>query len=738
MNETGKIMEIIEQIWSEKMATKHKQGDDYYKFEERALFMERLLSYCNSFKFSPLWEATKITLVYAGVGSSWILFSDVVLASFVKNHETILLLSIVKGWAYVFLTAILIFMLVLKGMKRNKQVEDRLVESIKELSAAYSELEVNHEELIAAEEERRRQMMALDNYSKLNKLNLDRLNRAQAMAHVGNWELDIANFTVWASEEAFRIYGLKLNEEQTIPLKFVQEAVHPEDRPGMDVALDNLILLNKPYNQKFRIISRNEGQVRHIHSIAAVEMNEDGRPERVLGVIRDITEIRKKELAIENLAYKDALTNLPNRVQFIDRLTSVMEQAGRTNTNVAVAFLDVDSFKKINDTLGHTVGDGVLQKVSARIQEAIRGNEILARFDGDKFVVCIPDFAVENDTAEFVERIRRVFKECFRINDHFLYLSSSIGMAVFPENGNSPYDLLKNADAAMYKAKESGRNTFQLFDDQIIEELTAKFSLEKYLRKALTNDELFLEYQPQIEAGTGRIRGCEALLRWNSPELGRISPEEFISVAEDSELIIRIGEWVLRTACQMNADWQKRNGYQWIVSVNISPIQLKQKDFVNVVTRVLEETKFQPELLELEVTENMLIDSFLASSQTLEQIKQLGIRIALDDFGTGYSSLSYLRKLQFHTLKIDKVFVQNIMAGSKEELISASIISLAHSLGMEVIAEGVETEEQLKFLQRSNCDEFQGYLLCKPISDLGPMNMAILQRHLHERIWEEE
>ncbi|MDP4127850.1 MAG: EAL domain-containing protein, partial [Bacillota bacterium] len=437
----------------------------------------------------------------------------------------------------------------------------------------------------------------------------------------------------------------------------------------------------------------------------------------ITGTDHDISEIRENERAIRHLAYYDSLTDLPNRVLFIDRLNNAIERTKRNQTNLAVIFLDFDNFKNINDTLGHLIGDKLIKEVSNKFKQIIRKHETVARFGGDEFAIIIDDITCKEDIIRFIKRLRSVFDDPFNINGNELFVGSSMGVSIYPNDSDNIYELMKNADTAMYEAKEVGKNTYRFYNQEMMKDIIRKLEIERCLRNALNNNELFLRYQPQIEAKTGRVRGCEALLRWESQELGMISPSEFIPIAEDTGLIMQIGEWVLTIACRNNKEWQDKYGFKKVIAVNISAIQLRHKNFIEIVKKVLNETGMRPEYLELEITESVLINSFDMVSMALEELKNMGVKIALDDFGTGYSSLNYLQKLPFNTLKIDKTFVQDIKVGSKEELISETIISFSHNLGLEVIAEGVETKEQLEFLQRAECDNFQGFLLCKPINE---------------------
>ena len=611
-----------------------------------------------------------------------------------------------------------------------KQTELELIDKNELLGQLY-------EEVTATEEELRQQMDDLNQATQLLTESKQRLKRAQKIAHVGNWELDLETKMVWVSEEAFNLYGLKM-EKHELSLKLVQQLVHSEDRSRLDKALECLIKGDSEYNVNFRIRRADNSEERHIHSIAEVVCNSSGKPVKILGVIQDVTErviyeqdltnknrelttlheeLKENEQRIKHMAYYDYITDLPNRILFLDRLKHAITLAKKSGTNVIVVFLDLDNFKTVNDTLGHAIGDALLIKTSERLLKCIDRKDTAARLSGDEFALLIDDVKQENSIVSILDRIKSIFKEPFWINENIINLTASIGVSVYPDNGETGEEIINNADTAMYKAKEFGKNRYQFFNYKMKEDLLKKTNIERLLKKALKNDEFVLHYQPQYIAETGRIRGFEALIRWNSPEMGFLNPMEFIPIAEESGLIIEIGEWVLNTASSVCKKFQDRFGYDLIMAVNISPIQLRQRKFHGTVLKAIELSGLKPTSLELEVTESIFIDSYDNVANELRSLKELGVNIALDDFGTGYSSLSYLRKLPINLLKIDKAFVQEINSLNPHNELTESIISLVHKLNIKTIAEGVETLEQLNYLINAKCDYLQGYYLGKPGSE---------------------
>lgn len=432
-------------------------------------------------------------------------------------------------------------------------------------------------------------------------------------------------------------------------------------------------------------------------------------------VVRDITERTYAEEQIKHLAYHDALTNLPNRLLFKDRLTVALSHAQRDGSRLAVLFLDLDRFKVINDSLGHNIGDQLLQAVAARVQACVRESDTVARLGGDEFTVLLPRLHRSDDAAPIAEKIIEAVRYPFHIEGREFFITTSIGISLFPEDGTDAETLIKNADTAMYQAKEHGRDNSQLFNALVNAKALQRIALEHGLRKALTNSELAIHYQPIFDLRTNRITGMEALLRWNHPQMGPIPPATFIPVAEATGGMGAIGTWALTQACRQAKTWHDAGHRTLSLAVNLSVTQLQQADLVDRVRGILDETGLPPRLLELEITESSAMLSPDTSIRTLYELKKLGLRISLDDFGTGHSSLSYLKRFPIDTLKIDQSFVRDITTDPDTAAIVTAIIAMAHSLRLKVIAEGVEFTEQANFLRRHGCDQLQGFLITPPV-----------------------
>jgi diguanylate cyclase (GGDEF)-like protein/PAS domain S-box-containing protein len=445
-------------------------------------------------------------------------------------------------------------------------------------------------------------------------------------------------------------------------------------------------------------------------------LDSTGRPRQYVAIRTDITERKVAEARIQFLADSDALTGLPNRRLLQDRLTQALAIARRQKSRVALLFLDLDTFKNINDSLGHSVGDLLLQELAERLKTWGRKQDTVARVGGDEFLIVLTELKDITDAAVAAERLLDGIIGEYSIRGHALNITCSLGISIFPEHGTDPETLMKNADAAMYNAKQNGRNNFRFFTDEMNAQVVERLTLENSLRLALEKKELFLMYQPQMDMATGKTVGLEALLRWKHPELGLVPPDRFIRIAENSGLILPIGEWVLRTVCCQARKWQEEGLPAVTVAVNVSAIQFRQEGFCGLIQRVLHETGLAPQYLELELTESVLLANAEVVLSVVQELRAMGLTLAIDDFGTGYSSLSYLKKFPVSRLKIDRSFIRDVAVNPDDAAITGAIISMAKSLRLKVIAEGVENEAQMSFLRTQQCDEIQGYYFSKPLA----------------------
>ncbi|HEY0376346.1 MAG TPA: EAL domain-containing protein [Pyrinomonadaceae bacterium] len=484
---------------------------------------------------------------------------------------------------------------------------------------------------------------------------------------------------------------------------------------GRDAGFEEALSGRKPVVGYETRRPRKDGSVVDVNVWTTALRDQQSEVSGIMAMVADITERKAAEAKINYLAYHDTLTGLPNRVSFEERLTESVAHAGRARGRLAVMFLSLDRFKKFNDTLGHVIGDRLLRNVAERLTVAVRDGDTVARFGSDEFAFLLTRIEGADDGARAAREFQRVLDPLFVVEGHELYVTASIGISVHPEDGADAQELLKSAGSALYRAKQSGGNNYQFYTADMNERALHRLALENKLRWAIDRGEFRVYYQPQVSIGTGRVTGMEALVRWQHPEMGLVSPAEFIPLAEDTGLISPIGEWVLRTACAQARVWRDEGFEGLRVGVNLSPRQFQQPDLAPMVARLLKETGLDAASLELEVTESSVMKNAESSVRTLAELKAMGIKIAVDDFGSGYSSLSYLKSLPIDVLKIDQSFVRDMTADPKDAAIVMAIIQLAHSLQLEVKAEGVETEEQLRFLSLLRCDAMQGYLFCKPL-----------------------
>jgi diguanylate cyclase (GGDEF)-like protein/PAS domain S-box-containing protein len=457
------------------------------------------------------------------------------------------------------------------------------------------------------------------------------------------------------------------------------------------------------------------GRDRYLLLNAAPIRNSKGELLAVIQTLQDITERKQYEEQLEYQVNHDQLTGLPNRNLLADRIRQTLFVAQRNHNQVAVIIIDLNQFKFINDNLGHDSGDEALMVIAERLTSCMRAGDTVARQGGDEFVIIISNPTAADSAALVAEKIQKALALPFSINEHELIITCSMGISVFPKDGEDALTLMKNADVAMYRAKEMGRNNFQFFAEEMNARSLMRMTMEKHLRRALDRNELSLHYQPKVSLLSGHITGMEALLRWNSPELGMVSPASFIPLAEETGLIEQIGEWVLRTACAQNKAWQNAGLTAMTVAINLSVRQFRQTNIASVIGQILRDTGLDPRFLELEITESLILQNSDSVITILNELKGMGISLTMDDFGTGYSSLSYLKRFPFDKIKIDQAFVRDITSNPNSAAIAKTVIAMAHGLHLKVIAEGVETEGQLQYLRDNNCDEIQGYFFSRPI-----------------------
>jgi diguanylate cyclase (GGDEF)-like protein/PAS domain S-box-containing protein len=528
------------------------------------------------------------------------------------------------------------------------------------------------------------------------------------------WDLETNEMHFCAGWKAMLGYGV--GDLNHTPDEWFKR-VHPDDIERVQSEIMSHLLGLTPQFQSEHRVRKHDGSYRWMLSRGLAVMDSNRHVYRMTGSLTDVTDQKQAEKKLLHNAFHDALTGLPNRVLFMERLThSLARVKDGEGYTFGVLFLDLDRFKVVNDSLGHQIGDQLLIATARRLESCLRPGDIVARLGGDEFAIILEHVKHVTDAVQAAERIRERLASPFNLSGHEVFISASIGIALNQTSSEQPDELLRNADTAMYRAKDQGRGCFELFDKGMHVRNAALSQLETGLRRALAHDEFRVHYQPIISLESWRISGFEALVRWEHPEHGYVSPLKFIPVAEETGLIIQIGAWVLREACQQLRIWQEQfpSDPPLSMSVNLSGKQLSQPDLIDRISQILNETGVEASTLKIEITESAIIENIDDAAMTLRRIKALGIRLSLDDFGTGYSSLSYLHRFPIDTLKIDRSFVSRINLPKNTEIVR-TILALAGNLGMDVVAEGVETREQILQLTGMNCEYVQGYLLSKPI-----------------------
>lgn len=552
-----------------------------------------------------------------------------------------------------------------------------------------------------------------------------RLANAQRLARIGNWEWIPGDEEMLWSDQMYRIFDIQQGPRASTLAAFLGVA-HPEDRNNLDKAMTRAAMEAAAWSLDHRIVLPG-GEVRIVRQQAEVMTGSSGSAHRIAGTIQDITDRFRAEEQLRYLAYHDDLTSLPNRKMLLEQLARALRRAQIGKEMVGLVFVDLDRFKRINDMFGPQLGDVVLKAVSDRLFECIRCTDYigsvpppdatsLSRLGGDEFAVLLQGLNSAEDASHVSRRIMESLRAPFIVEGQRLDLTATLGITLYPDDGTTSEALLRNAGVALAQAKALARDSYQFFDESMNKRAVRNMQLESGLREAIEHEGLSLHYQPQIDAYTGQIASVEALVRWDSPEYGVVSPVEFIPVAEESGLIGPLGEWVMRTACAQVRAWHDVGLPQIGVAVNVSYHQLKNQSFVEVVERALRDASLDAQFLEVEITESAVIGNEPGVVDILKRLRGLGLRLALDDFGTGCSSLSDLVKFPITTLKIDQTFVREIGVSQQANAITAAVLAMGHNLSLKVTAEGVDTERQVHFLRARGCDIFQGYLYSRPLT----------------------
>lgn len=548
-----------------------------------------------------------------------------------------------------------------------------------------------------------------------------KLAAAEEMANLSNWELDVVSNVIEWNSNVCSLFGFSEKKYKGDLQHFI-DAVHDEDKSMVHTLLENALKRKTDFNFEHRIVQQKDKPVRIIRQEGKILVDSSGLPARILFTSQDVTERRNNEQEVRFLAFYDRLTGLPNRLLFKEHLTKALSDAKRDNGYIAVLFVDIDNFRAVNNTFGRDTGDLLLKVIGDRLKLCTRDcdttakmdeYDLTSRFGADEFGIILENLNDLSDAAIVCRRIIKSLNEAIWVEETEIFLHSRIGVSVYPDDGSSVEELMRNADSALSQVKELEKDSYQFYTADLNSRVFARFALENRLRKAVENKEFYLLYQPQVDLASGKVVAVEALIRWRHPEMGIVSPMDFIPVAESTGLIIPIGELVMREAFDQCRRWSDM-GFSIRVSVNLSAVQFRDPNLLNTVVKVLENSKADPGLIEFELTESMLMNDVSGSIELMDRFKKLGVRLSIDDFGTGYSSLNYLKQFPVDALKVDRSFVNDITVSEDDAMIVTAIVTLAKNLRLQVIAEGIELKEHLVFLNKLGCDQAQGFLISRP------------------------
>ena len=586
------------------------------------------------------------------------------------------------------------------------EVQLQLAAATRKLESASAELQSSTAKLRDSEEITRSTLDAL-------KATLDREKVALAFAEIGTCEFDVKSSMVRSSEMSLRLFGLH-SDQADMTYGALLECLHQEDRPKFSLALEQCLHGTGNLDIEYRV-AWGDGSFRWLRTKGDALLDFEGDPIKVVWVTEDVSQRKDMDARVRFLAHHDLLTGLPNRTLFQDRLQQALAAAKRMQSRVALLFIDLDRFKYVNDSFGHRAGDILLQTVAARLRNCVRETDTVCRHAGDEYLIVLSALREPAEAALVAEKVLKIFDEVFVLESHEVQISASVGISVYPDDGQTLEDLIRHADAAMYHSKKSGRNRFEFFTPELNAPVAARLVLATQLRRAIESNQLVLHYQPQFDTATNRLVGAEALVRWNHSDHGLLFPDSFIALAEESDIIHLIGAWVLNEACRQIAEWRAGNLSTVPVAINFSAFQFRRANLVENVAAALAFHGVKPQQLEIELTENAIMQDPKETAKTLEQLHQMGVSLSIDDFGTGYSSLNYLKRFPIDKLKIDRSFIEDLPHDLNDSAIVQAIINLAKSLRMIVIAEGVETRAQLDFLRSLSCEVYQGYLGGRPV-----------------------
>jgi diguanylate cyclase (GGDEF)-like protein/PAS domain S-box-containing protein len=643
-------------------------------------------------KFSAL----KIAATYATIGVLWILTSDKILSSLVTDHDAFFKISIYKGWFYIFITALLLYVLIQNSVKDYISLSDKLMNNLNELKRAELLLNRKINELVTTE-------------AKLSESE-ERYRLVLESVKSGVWDYDINNDTIFFSP---RFYALTRRQKtvETYPFSFFIQLIHPNDQASFLKALQDYLDRKSPTFQiEFRL-GDIEGNYLWVAS-SGKAIWEGNTPLKMVGSLMDVTASKADQDKILELAYYDSVTHLPNKAKLEDYTNTWLSQY---NQKLALIYLDIDNFKMINDAIGHKLGDAFLIQIAERLKSLQPHVQMISRIGGDEFCFVVTQFENRYQLHALAEKILDLIRTPWHSNDREFHITGSVGIAIAPDHGDNLDTLLKKADTAMYASKNAGRNQCTLFHEQLHDVVLEYVYLQSNMKRALENEEFTVFYQPQFNIDNNSLKGAEALVRWQDKDLGLIPPDRFISISEKTGFIKPLGLWIIEAVFKDMALWKTRHYPVIDVSINLSAVQLYAPDFVDELSVLSDRHHIDPTQIIFEITENVAIDGNPSVLNTLKELQTKGYRIALDDFGINYSSLSYLKRLPIDIIKLDKTFISQLDKDPLDLAISRSVINLAHEIGLSVVAEGVERISHYSILKELYCDAGQGYLFSRPV-----------------------
>ncbi|WHH61091.1 EAL domain-containing protein [Petroclostridium sp. X23] len=656
---------------------------------------------------NPRFEALRISIIYGIIGLLWVLLSDRIAEKIVHDPALLRQVQTYKGWFYVTTTMVMVYILI-----RNRM--SLFMNAINKVYEGYEEVAATHEELVAIEEELREQFNEVEKHRNALMVSDQRYRLVVEGANDGIWDWDLTNGNYYFSIKWKSTFGYE-DQELENTLEGWKELLHPDDRDSAVQKIEEYLSRQKGiYQNTYRLRCKN-GSYRWILSRGKAVWDKDGKAIRVAGSHTDMTEHKVMEHKLHTLAYYDTLTGLPNRVFMEQEMSRILKDQQENKSKFALIYLDIDNFKHINDTVGHSSGNVLIKDIANILKCHIKSPNLVVRLGGDEFAILLNDISDNGEAAEKVEFLLNLLKKPWILQEQEFFVSASVGVTVYPDHGTDLTTLFKNADAAMFAVKDSGKDGYSFYSKKMEEKTLHYIQMINQLRYAIDNDEFALYYQPLIDLETGTLIGVEALIRWIHPQKGFIPPAEFIPLAEETGHIHQIGKWVFKTACKQKKEWSKK-GYSNIqMSINLSSRQLTKGNIVTQIGEAFANLNMSCCNVHLEVTETAVMNDMDVAIQELKQLRSRGLKIVMDDFGTGYSSLTYLKKLPIDIVKMDREFIKNFEHEHESQFIIQSIIQLAHVLNIMIVAEGIETVEQLNLLKEYGCDIGQGYLFCKPV-----------------------